>query len=115
MRELQYLSGPPSLSYSDRPRPVGTPVRWEWAVHREGRAAVSFEFFDKRIYFLDVLFLITKLVLLLLPRRGHGGTYCDCLQFLSSEERRHSMKIGVSIGAHGRRVPGPTFALKCPK
>jgi hypothetical protein len=34
--------------------PVGTPVRWERAVHREGRAAVSFAFLDKWIYFKSV-------------------------------------------------------------
>jgi hypothetical protein len=28
--------------------------------------------------------------------------------------RRHTLKIGVSIGVPGRRVPGPIFALKYP-
>jgi hypothetical protein len=74
-----------------------------------------FPFLDKWIYFSDLLFLDYKIVLLLQPKRRHGGTCCDCLQFLSSGERRHSMKIGVSIGTHGRRAPGSTFALKCPK
>jgi hypothetical protein len=36
------LAGPSLLSNADRPRPVGTPDRWERAVHREGRAVVSF-------------------------------------------------------------------------
>jgi hypothetical protein len=37
-REVDYAS-PSTLSNADRSRPVGTPVRWERAVHREGRAA----------------------------------------------------------------------------
>jgi hypothetical protein len=31
--------------------------------------------------------------------------------FLSSEERRHILQIGVPIGVHGRRVPGPIVLL----
>jgi hypothetical protein len=37
-RELDEV-GPSPLSNADRPRPVGTPVWWERAVHREGYAA----------------------------------------------------------------------------
>jgi hypothetical protein len=32
------------LWITDRPRPVGTPVRWERAVHREGIDSRSFHF-----------------------------------------------------------------------
>jgi hypothetical protein len=28
--------------------------------------------------------------------------------FLTPEERRHTVKLGVSIGVHDRRDPGPT-------
>jgi hypothetical protein len=42
-RELDKV-GPSPLSNADRPRPVGTPVRWEQTVPREGREAVSFCF-----------------------------------------------------------------------
>jgi hypothetical protein len=38
-RELDQ-AGLASLPNADRPRPVGTPVRWERAEHREGRATV---------------------------------------------------------------------------
>jgi hypothetical protein len=40
-RELD-KAGMSPLSNADRLGPVGTPVRWERAMHREGRAAVSF-------------------------------------------------------------------------
>jgi hypothetical protein len=30
--------------------------------------------------------------------------------FLTPEERRHIMKLGVSIGVLGRRDPGPTHS-----
>jgi hypothetical protein len=33
----------------------------------------------------------------------------------TSEEDRHTMHIGKSIGVHGRLVHGPIFAIKCPK
>jgi hypothetical protein len=33
-------AGPSFLPNAERPRPIGNPVRWERAVHREGRAAV---------------------------------------------------------------------------
>jgi hypothetical protein len=29
----------------------------------------------------------------------------------TSEERRHTMQVGVSIGVHGRRIPGPIVLL----
>jgi hypothetical protein len=29
----------------------------------------------------------------------------------ASEERRHTLHIGLSIGAHGRRVPSPIVIL----
>jgi hypothetical protein len=28
--------------------------------------------------------------------------------FLTLEERRRTVKLGISIGVHGRRDPGPT-------
>jgi hypothetical protein len=31
--------------------------------------------------------------------------------FLTSEERRHTLQICVSIGVHGRRLPGPIVQL----
>jgi hypothetical protein len=39
-RELDE-DGPSPLSNADRAWPVGTPLRWERVVHREGRATVS--------------------------------------------------------------------------
>jgi hypothetical protein len=39
-RELDKV-GPSTLANADRPRPVGKPVQWERAVHREGRPTVS--------------------------------------------------------------------------
>jgi hypothetical protein len=42
-RELDWAN-PSPLSNFDRPRPVGTPVRWGMSVHRKGRATVSFAF-----------------------------------------------------------------------
>jgi hypothetical protein len=32
-------------------------------------------------------------------------------RFLTSEERRHTLQIGVSIVVDGRRVPGPIVLL----
>jgi hypothetical protein len=45
--------------------------------------------------------------MLLLLTRWDYGSYCGCLQFLTSEERWHTLQIGVSIGVPCRRVPGP--------
>jgi hypothetical protein len=41
MRELD-LASRSTLSNADRPRPIGTPVRWERAAHREGQAPFIF-------------------------------------------------------------------------
>jgi hypothetical protein len=53
-RKLAYAC-PSPLSNADRPRSVGTPVRWQRAVHREGIVKVErefhFAFFEKWIYF----------------------------------------------------------------
>jgi hypothetical protein len=51
------------------------------------------------------------LLILLLLKRGDYGNYCGCLQFFASEERRHTLHIGVSIGVPSRRVPGPIVLL----
>jgi hypothetical protein len=48
----------------------------------------------------------------LLLQRVDSDNYCGCLQFSTSEERRQTLQIGVSIGVHGRRVPGLIFLLK---
>jgi hypothetical protein len=58
-----------------------------------------------------MFYFITKLVLLLLLRRGGCGNYCGCLQLLPQEKRRHTFLIGVSVGVPGRRVLGPIFAI----
>jgi hypothetical protein len=75
-------------------------------VHREGRAAVSFCILDKRI--LCRVLLDYNFLLLLLR---DSGNHCGCLQFFSSEERRRTLQIGVSIGLHGRRAPAPIVLL----
>jgi hypothetical protein len=68
-------------------------------------------FLDKWIFF-DLSVFISKLFRLLLLRRGDCGNYFGCLQFfVSPEERRQTLNIGVSIGVHGRRVPGPSVRL----
>jgi hypothetical protein len=68
-------------------------------------------FLDKWLqFFVVLLFLIAKQVLLLLVRRGDCGNYCVCLQFLTSEHRLHTWQIGVSIGVPCRRVHCPIFA-----
>jgi ABC-type sulfate transport system permease subunit len=49
-------------------------------------------------------------MLLLLMR----GVLCQLLHLntvLISEERQHTLQIGVSIGVHGRRVTGPIVSL----
>jgi hypothetical protein len=55
------------------------------AIERQFR----FAFFDKWNSFRYV-FLISKIFVLLLLRRRDYGNYCDCLQFLTSEEPRHT-------------------------
>jgi hypothetical protein len=49
-------------------------------------------------------------MLLLLRAWGCGKYYCG-LQFKTSEERRHTLQICVSIGVPSRRVPGPIALL----
>jgi hypothetical protein len=43
--------------------------------------------------------------------QGDFGNYCGCFHFFTSEEHRYALHIGVSIGVHGRRVPGPIVLL----
>jgi hypothetical protein len=44
--------------------------------------------------------------MLLLLRRGGLWQLLRLLPVLTSEERRHTVQIGVSICVHGRRIPG---------
>jgi hypothetical protein len=44
--------------------------------------------------------------MLLWLRREDLDKYCGYLRFFVSEERRHTLEIGVSLGLPGRRVPG---------
>jgi hypothetical protein len=84
MRELDKAS-PSTLSNADHARPIGTPVRWELTVHREGRAAAFISHFLD--IFLDMLILITKLILLLLLRRGTLSNTSVASNFSTSEKR----------------------------
>jgi hypothetical protein len=36
------------------------------------------------------------------PAGAECGNYCSCVKFLTSEERRHTLQMGVSIDVHGR-------------
>jgi hypothetical protein len=58
-----------------------------------------------------MFFLIKKLFLLLRLRRGNCGNNCGRLQFSTSEERRHTLQMGVSIGVPCRPEPGPIVLL----
>jgi hypothetical protein len=63
------------------------------AVHREDRAAVSFCFFfvvaQVARFFVDLLFVIA-LFFVVTVEAGDYGNFYGCLQFLTSEERRHT-------------------------
>jgi hypothetical protein len=95
-------------------RPSRTPIGLGRSVPRFGGSGpcivkveqqLSFCIVGKWIYFKT--FFIIKLFLLFLLRRGDCGNYCgSSLQFSASEERRHTLQIGVSIG-----VPGPIVLL----
>jgi hypothetical protein len=66
------------------PRPVGTPVRWERAVLREGRATFSFLlgiliFLHKWLYFSVPAFLDYKIISAVIAHTGDCGKYCGCL------------------------------------
>jgi hypothetical protein len=81
--------------------PVGTSIRWERAVHLEGRAATFISQFLTNGFTFTPLILdyIFFLVLLLLRKHGDCGNYCDCLQsFKIPKERRRTLQISVSIG-----------------
>jgi uncharacterized membrane protein YoaT (DUF817 family) len=73
-------------------------------VHLEGLAAAIIICTFTRGYIFDMPFLITKLTSLLLLTRGFYS-------FLVSEERRHTLHLGVSIGVPCRKVPGLIFTL----
>jgi hypothetical protein len=57
--------------------------------------------------FLDMFFFDCKIVTLLLLRRGGAVAIAVIVcSFFTPEERRHTVKLGVSIGVPGRRDPG---------
>jgi hypothetical protein len=58
-------------------------------------------------------FLISKLYVLLVLRKGDCGNYCGWLQvsLLPRNVGTHTREIGVSLGERGRRVPGPIILL----
>jgi hypothetical protein len=61
--------------------------------------------------FLDILFLDYKIIYVVTV---YAGGLCQVLRLitvLTSEERRHTLQIGVSIGVIGRRVCGPLVLL----
>jgi hypothetical protein len=58
-----------------------------------------------------MLFLLQSLFYCYCLGRGVVGITRDAYSFLTSEERRHTFHIGVSICVHGRRVPGPIVLL----
>jgi hypothetical protein len=47
-----------------------------------------------------------KIIPLLLLRRGAVAIAVIAFSFVTLEERRHTVKLGVSVGALGRRDPG---------
>jgi hypothetical protein len=63
-----------------------------------------FAFLDKWIYHY-ICFLISDFIASLL-RQGVVAIAAIANISLTLEERRHTLQIGVSIGVHGRRVPG---------
>jgi hypothetical protein len=60
------------------------------------------------LLFRSYFFLDYKIIMLLLLRRGAVAIAVIAYSFLTPEERRHKVKLGVSIGIPGRRDPGPT-------
>jgi hypothetical protein len=66
----------------------------------------SFAFLDKKIYVLDMFFLITKLLRFYCLGGGAVAIAVIAYTFFTPEERRHTVKLGVSVGVHGRRDPG---------
>jgi hypothetical protein len=58
--------------------------------------------------FLDLFFLITKLLRYYCFGGGAVAIAAIAYNVLAPEERRHTVKLGVSIGVPGRRDPGPT-------
>jgi hypothetical protein len=57
-------------------------------------------------FFLDLLFLITKLLRCYCLGGEVVAIAAIAYSILTPEERRHTMKLGVSIGVLGRRDPG---------
>jgi hypothetical protein len=66
----------------------------------------SFEFLDKWVIFIS-FFLDYQITTLSLLRRG-GGVAITAIayNYLTPEERRHIVKLGVSIRVHGQRERG---------
>jgi hypothetical protein len=64
----------------------------------------SFALLDKWI--LDMFFLITELLRCYCLGEGALAIAVIAYSFLTPEERRHTEKLGVSIGVPGRRNPG---------
>jgi hypothetical protein len=58
--------------------------------------------------FLDLFFLIIKLLRCYCLGKGAVAIAAIAYSFLTPEERRHTVKLGVSIGVPGLRDPGPT-------
>jgi hypothetical protein len=55
---------------------------------------------------LHLFFLITKALRCYCIGRGAVAIAAIAYSFLTPEERRHTLQIGVSIAVRGRRVPG---------
>jgi hypothetical protein len=56
-----------------------------------------------------ISFILDYKIITLLPlRRGAVAIVAIAYSFLTPKERRHTEKLGVSIGVPGRRDPGPT-------
>jgi hypothetical protein len=66
----------------------------------------SFAFLDKWIYFYICFFLITKLLRCYCLGGGAVAIAVIAYSYRTPEERRHTAKLGVSIGVPGRRDPG---------
>jgi hypothetical protein len=76
-------------------------------MHREGRAAVIQFCISRRVgLFLDLFFLITKLLRCYCLGGGAVAIAAIAYSFFTREERRHTLKLSVSIGVPSRRDSG---------
>jgi hypothetical protein len=66
-------------------------------VHREGRAAVQFCISRQVDLFFDLFFLITKLLRCYCLGEGTVAITAVAYNYITPEERRHTLQIGVSI------------------